>query len=217
MNQACYSSNNIGHFGLGFSDYAHFTSPIRRYPDLVIHRILKKLFTPSRAGFLYSEEDLATFGSVLSAHEQRAVKAERQVISIKKARYLEDKVGEIYPGLISSVTKFGVFVLLRQFDIDGLVKVENLGDDYFEFDEEQLILVGKKSGKVFKLGDQVDVLVSAVNTEDGKIDFMLTKEGSNELVTSSNTHRRDDKKRGKTKKNSKRVRKKRVSRRRSKN
>ncbi len=217
MNQACYSADNIGHFGLGFADYAHFTSPIRRYPDLVVHRILKKLFTDSRAGFLYSEEDLQTFGSVLSAHEQRAVKAERQVISIKKARFLEDKVGEIFPGIISSVTKFGVFVLLRQFDIDGLVKVENLGDDYFEYDEDQLILVGKKSGKVFKLGDTVEVLVSAVDTEDGKIDFMLTKEGSNELVTKTHSNRRDNKKRGKTQKNRKRVRKKRVSGRRSKN
>jgi ribonuclease R len=184
---------------------------------LVVHRILKKLFTDSRAGFLYSEEDLQTFGSVLSAHEQRAVKAERQVISIKKARFLEDKVGEIFPGIISSVTKFGVFVLLRQFDIDGLVKVENLGDDYFEYDEDQLILVGKKSGKVFKLGDTVEVLVSAVDTEDGKIDFMLTKEGSNELVTKTHSNRRDNKKRGKTQKNRKRVRKKRVSGRRSKN
>lgn len=217
MNQACYSQDNIGHFGLGFSDYAHFTSPIRRYPDLVIHRILKKLFTSSRAGFLYSEDDLGTFGSVLSASEQRAVKAERQVVSIKKARFLSDKIGEIYPGIISSVTKFGVFVLLRQYDIDGLVKVENLGDDHFEYDEDNIILVGKRTGKIFRLGDTVRVLVAAVNTEEGKIDFLLTKEGSDELVANSKTDRRDNKKRGKTKKNSQRVRKKRVSRRRPKN
>lgn len=217
MNQAQYDHNNIGHFGLGFSHYAHFTSPIRRYPDLVIHRILKKLFTQSRSGFLYEEEKLGTFGSVLSASEQRAVKAERQVTSVKKARYMSEKVGEIYPGIISSVAKFGIFVLLRSFDIDGLVKVENLGDDHFEFDEDNLSLVGKRSGKAFRLGDTVRVLVSAVNTEDGKIDFLLTKEGSDELVTSTQTNRRDHKKRGKIEKNSKRVRKKRVSRRRSKN
>ena len=217
MSQACYDMNNIGHFGLGFSDYAHFTSPIRRYPDLVIHRILKKLFTDSRAGFLYSEEDLSTFGSVLSACEQRAVKAERQVVSIKKARFIKEKIGETFPGIISSVAKFGVFVLLRQYDIDGLVKLENLGDDFFEFDEDTITLVGKRSGKVYRLGDTVDVLVSAVNVEEGKIDFLLKKEGSNELVTGSKPDRKDNKKRRSAKKNSKRVRKKRVSGRRSKN
>lgn len=217
MSQACYSKENIGHFGLGFHDYTHFTSPIRRYPDLIVHRILKKLFTKSIAGFLYNEEELATLGSVLSACEQRAVKAERQVIGIKKARFMSEKLGEIYPGIISSVAKFGVFVLLRQFDIDGLVKVENLGDDYFEYDETQMILVGKKTGKIFRLGDTVDVLVAAVNTEDGKIDFLLTKDGSNELVTNTKADRNDHKKRWKTKKNSERVRKKRVSRRRPKN
>ncbi len=217
MNQACYSPDNIGHFGLGFADYAHFTSPIRRYPDLVVHRILKKLFTPSATGFLYNEEDLMSFGTVLSAAEQRAVKAERQVISIKKARFMNEKIGEIFPGIISSVAKFGVFVLLRQFDIDGLVKVDNLGDDFFEFDEEHMILFGKKTGKKFRLGDSVRVLVSAVDIDEGKIDFLLTKEGSDELVTNTKTNRRDNKKRGKAPKNSKRVRKKRVSRRRPKN
>jgi ribonuclease R len=217
MNQASYSQNNIGHFGLGFSDYAHFTSPIRRYPDLIIHRILKKLFTQAKTGFLYNKEDLGTFGSVLSAAEQRAVKAERQVVSIKKARFLKDKIGEIYPGIISSIAKFGAFVLLRQYDIDGLVKVENLGDDYFEFDEDNITLVGRKSGKVFRLGDTVRVLVAAVDTEEGRIDFLLTKEGSDELVANTKTDRRDHKKRGKTEKNSRSVRKKRFSGRRSKN
>lgn len=217
MNQACYSPDNIGHFGLGFQDYAHFTSPIRRYPDLIIHRILKKLFTDSRSGFLYNEEDLMTFGTMLSACEQRAVRTERQVIGIKKARFMQEKVGEIFPGIISSVAKFGIFVLLRPFDVDGLVKVDNLGNDHFEFDEENLMLVGKKTGRIFKLGDPVRVLVSAVDTDEGKIDFLLTKEGSDELVTNTKTNRRNDKKRGQTKKNSKRVRKKRFSGRRSKN
>lgn len=217
MNQACYDSNNIGHFGLGFSDYAHFTSPIRRYPDLVIHRILKKLFTTSTAGTLYNEEELVTMGSVLSATEQRAVKAERLVTSIKKARFISDKVGEIFPGIVSSVNKFGIFVLLRQYDIDGLVKVENLGNDHFEFDEEHVLLKGKKTGRTFRLGDSVRVLVSAVNIEEGKIDFLLTKEGSDELVANAKTDRRDHKKRGKTEKDRKRVRKKRFSGRRSKN
>ncbi|MCB0378733.1 MAG: ribonuclease R [Bdellovibrionales bacterium] len=216
MSQARYVMDNVGHFGLGFQDYTHFTSPIRRYPDLVVHRILKKLFTSSSSGYLYSEDDLTTFGTVLSACEQRAVKAERQVISIKKARFLKEKVGEFFPGVISSVAKFGVFVLLRQYDIDGLVKVENLGDDFFEFDEEKLLLKGKRSGQTFRLGDVVRVQVAAVNTDEGQIDFLLTKEGSDELVTGSKTDRRDNKKRGKTKKDSQRRGKVRVSRRRPK-
>ena len=217
MNQACYDVDNIGHFGLGFADYAHFTSPIRRYPDLVVHRILKKLFTPSKAGFLYSEEDLRGFGTVLSASEQRAVKAERLVTSIKKARFMSERVGEIFPGIISSVAKFGIFVLLRQFDVDGLVKVDSLGDDHFEFDEDRLMLFGRKTGKKFRLGDSVRVMVSSVDTEDGKIDFLLVKEGSDELVTSADANRGNHKKRRSTQKNSDRVRKKRVSGRRSKN
>lgn len=196
MNQACYSPNNIGHFGLGFDDYTHFTSPIRRYPDLVVHRILKKLFTDSKAGFLYNEEDLQSFGTLLSASEQRAVQAERQVISIKKARFLSDHIGEIFPGIISSVAKFGIFVMLRQFDIDGLVKTENLGDDFFEFDEENLILFGKKTGKKYHLGDSVRVLVSAVDTEDGKIDFLLVKEGSDKVIVNSSPKRRQSEKSG---------------------
>jgi len=176
MSQAKYSSNNIGHFGLGFSDYAHFTSPIRRYPDLIVHRIAKGLLKTSKSGFLYSDDELATKGTILSACEQRAVKAERMVISIKKSRFMENKVGETYTGIISSVAKFGIFVLLRQYDVDGLVKTESLGNDHFEFDEDRLLLQGKRSRKVFKIGDKVEVLVAAVDTEQGRIDFILTGE-----------------------------------------
>ena len=175
MNQAVYNKNNIGHFGLGFSHYTHFTSPIRRYPDLIVHRILKKLFTPSSSGFLYSEEDLGSFGTLLSGAEQRAVKVERQILAIKKARFFEDKIGRRFSGIVSNITRFGMFVLLEQFGIDGLVKVEDLGNEFFEFDRENLTLKGRKTGKTHKLGDSVDIIISAVDIIDGKIDFLLNK------------------------------------------
>lgn len=173
MNQAQYSPSNVGHFGLGFPNYSHFTSPIRRYPDLIVHRILKKLYTSSPSGYKYTEDELLSFGTNLSAFEQRAVKAERTVKSIKKARFMEDKVGDIFEGTISSVARFGVFVLLKQFDVDGLVKLDDLGNDYFDFDDENLILRGKKTKISYSLGDTLSVQVAGVNIDEGKIDFVL--------------------------------------------
>jgi ribonuclease R len=181
--QAAYSPDNIGHFGLGFADYTHFTSPIRRYPDLIVHRLVKALLYPNKGYRLLSEEDLATAGTVLSACEQRSVKAERQIKSIKKARLMSRYIGEEFDGLISSVAKFGLFVLLRQFDVDGLIRVENLGGDRFEFDEEKLRLVGKKSGMSFEIGDPMRVQVAKVDVELGQIDFVLP-EGYKHATTS---------------------------------
>ncbi len=123
--QAKYSPDNIGHFGLGFADYTHFTSPIRRYPDLIVHRLLKASLYPRKGYRMIGYDELATAGTMTSAAEQRSVKAERQIKSIKKARLMQAHLGEEFEGLISSVTKFGLFVLLRQFDVDGLVRSKN--------------------------------------------------------------------------------------------
>jgi ribonuclease R len=172
MNQAKYSPHNVGHFGLGFDDYTHFTSPIRRYPDLIVHRLVKAALGVSG----YQREPLASLeeaGTMLSACEQRSVKAERQVHAIKKARFLAKHMGEEFDGFISSVAKFGVFVTLRQFDVDGLVKVEELGGDYFEFDEDNLRLVGRKNGKAYVIGDAIRVQVAAADHQTGKVDFVL--------------------------------------------
>lgn len=172
MNQAQYSARNVGHFGLAFADYTHFTSPIRRYADLIVHRLLKHLLVDAQRYPALSEERLAQAGTLLSACEQRSVKAERQLISIKKARFMAQYQGETFAGVISSVTKFGFFVLLREFDVDGLVHVEDLSSDYYVFDDENLRLMGKRTGKIYSLGDTLEVTVAAVDTEAGKVDFI---------------------------------------------
>jgi ribonuclease R len=172
MNQAKYSPDNVGHFGLGFEDYCHFTSPIRRYPDLIVHRVIKNIL--GIPGYeMPSDDTLSSAGTMLSGCEQRSVKAERQLQSIKKARFISKYMGQEFEGIISSVAKFGIFVLLRQFDVDGLVKVEDLGDDHFLFIEEDMMLKGKKTGKQYKLGEVVKIQVVAADVELGQINFAL--------------------------------------------
>ena len=173
MNQAVYSNDNVGHFGLGFENYTHFTSPIRRYSDLIVHRLLKALVMKDSDYQLVSEEDLETAGSMLSACEQRSVKAERQLSSIKRARFMSSMIGQEFEGMISSVAKFGIFVLLRDFDVDGLVPLENLGSERFEFDPDFLTLRGDKTGALYEIGQSVTIQVRDVNVEEGKIDFVL--------------------------------------------
>lgn len=208
MSQAKYTLENVGHFGLGFDFYTHFTSPIRRYPDLIVHRLVKsQIGVPGYS--LMSEEDIQTAGTWLSACEQRSAKSERQIQAIKKARFMQKMVGETFEGMISSVTKFGVFVLLRQYNVDGLVRLEDLsghgisdqkngsqknsqkanqksgqkssgGAGGWEFDEENLRLVSKKSGFSFSIGETVTVTVSSVDVEQGQINFVLESKKASE-------------------------------------
>ncbi len=175
MSQAKYTPVNMGHFGLGFDFYTHFTSPIRRYPDLIVHRLIKSQIMKGSQYQLMTQEDLSTAGTWLSATEQKSAKAERQIQAIKKARFLRKSIGETFDGMISSVTKFGVFVLLRQFNIDGLIRLDDLGPEKFEFDEENLTLSAKRSGFTYKMGDEVKVVVSLVDVENGQINFVLEK------------------------------------------
>ena len=173
MSQAKYSPNNAGHFGLGFQDYTHFTSPIRRYPDLIVHRLLKSLILPQSHYRRMKEEDLSSAGTWLSACEQRSTKAERQIQGIKKARFMEKYVGHEFDGMISSVTRFGVFVLLREYEIDGLVKNEKLSKEPLKFDDQHLRLVAPRSGMSFSIGDPLRIRVADVDYDLGQIDFEL--------------------------------------------
>ena len=173
MSQAKYSANNLGHFGLGFEFYTHFTSPIRRYPDLIVHRLVKSQILENSRYHEIEEDDLQTAATMLSATEQRSVKAERQFQAIKKARFMQKYLGEEFDGIISSVTKFGVFVLLRQFEVDGLVRMESLSKEKLEFNEDTLTLVGTRSGRTFSLGDKVRIQVATADPDAGQVDFVL--------------------------------------------
>lgn len=199
MSQAKYSPHNVGHFGLGFADYAHFTSPIRRYPDLVVHRQMKALLYPNKGYELASEEELEGAGTYLSACEQRSVKAERQINAIKKARFMSQFLGEQFEGSVSSVTKFGMFVILRQYDVDGLVRIDDLPGGPFELDEDTMRLVARRSGYNFSIGDNVRVQVAAADSDNGQIDFTLVED--KELIETLEANREDFKKSGDKKKN----------------
>lgn len=180
MNQAKYSAQNVGHFGLGFGFYSHFTSPIRRYPDLIAHRLIKAVLLPRYRNQGMEIEELESAATHLSACEQRSVKAERAVISIKKARFIRRYLGETLDGTVTSVAKFGIFVTLKEFEVDGLIKMEALGMDRWVYDEQSMRLYGRASGRVFKLGDELRVTVENADVSTGKIDFSLD-EGEREV------------------------------------
>ncbi len=170
--QARYSAYNKGHFGLQFEKYLHFTSPIRRYSDLVVHRILKRIL--KKKSYAVSSRELETTSQFLSQCEQRSVKAERFMENIKKARFMKKYMGEEFSGVISSVTKFGFFVSLNEYSVDGLVHINNLGGRW-RFHPSQLILKAHPSGYTFRQGDEVSVRVAAAHIEEGQIDFELTE------------------------------------------
>jgi ribonuclease R len=171
MMQANYAPDNIGHFGLAYDEYSHFTSPIRRYPDLMLHRGIKAQVTNSKQPVMDFSLDGA--GTQTSDTERRAEKASRYVESWLKCHYMTDHVGEEFEGVVTSVTNFGLFVTLTDLYIDGLVHISNVGDDFFVYDEQQQQLIGKDKGTLFGLGDLVKVQVAGVNMDLLQIDFDL--------------------------------------------
>ncbi|MET0554169.1 MAG: ribonuclease R [Vicinamibacteria bacterium] len=173
MKLARYHEENLGHFGLAAEMYAHFTSPIRRYPDLVVHRALRALRrgAPAAEG---ATERLAEMGLHLSDRERIASEAERELTEWKKVRFMADKLGERYRGYVTGVQSFGLFIELEEVFVQGLVHVSLMNDDYYQFDERAHTLTGANTGKAYRLGDQVEVQVVKVDLEQRKIDFALT-------------------------------------------
>ncbi|MBE8221260.1 MAG: ribonuclease R [Bdellovibrionales bacterium] len=183
LKQARYQTENIGHFGLSFADYVHFTSPIRRYPDLIIHRLIKKFSSINDKKIIISKEKLGTVAASCSATEQRSVKAERRIIAIKKARFMEKHLGEVFEGHIASVAKFGVFVAFKEFAVEALLSLRELGSEPFELDKMGLFVIGRRSKKIYRVGDEVTVQVAAVNVDKGFIDLVIYKEQNKEQNT----------------------------------
>lgn len=179
MKQAIYDGDNVGHFGLALSAYAHFTSPIRRYPDLVVHRALKGIIAKTQgkksvSGYKnYTIEEIEQLGEQCSMTERRADDATRDVSDWLKCEFMLDHVGDTFDGVVSSVTSFGLFIRLTEYHIDGLVHITSLEDDYYHFDDVKQCLVGESGHRQFRLGDAVEVKVVAVNLDERKIDLLL--------------------------------------------
>ncbi len=172
LSQAVYSPVNVGHFGLSLSHYAHFTSPIRRYPDLLVHRAIRHVLRGGSAkNFQYSVTQMENLGSHCSMTERRADEATRDAMDWLKAEYMQDKLGEEFDGLITGVLPFGLFVQLKDLYVEGLVHVTSLPSDYYSHDPVGHRMVGERSGRIYRLTDPIRVRVSNVNLEEHKIDF----------------------------------------------
>ena len=174
LQQAVYTPDNNGHFGLAHEAYAHFTSPIRRYPDLLVHRAIRHVVRGGNAeSYYYTHNKMQNLGEHCSQTERRADEATRDAVDWLKCEFMMDKVGEVFEGTITSATGFGLFVELDNIYVEGLVHVTSLDHDYYHFDAAHHRLVGERTGQVFRLGDHLVVSVAKVNLEDKKIDFDL--------------------------------------------
>lgn len=177
LKQAMYVEANEGHFGLAYSAYTHFTSPIRRYPDLLIHRAIGHLLDSLPVyEFDYSHDDMNRLGKHSSMTERRADEATREVVAWLKCEYMQDKLGQVFKGRISAVTSFGIFVELDEVYVEGLVHVTSLKNDYYTFDSVKHRLIGTRTGQVYRLGDKMSVMVARVDLDERKIDFEPVEE-----------------------------------------
>lgn len=170
LQQAVYSPDNLGHFGLGYEAYTHFTSPIRRYPDLLVHRAIKAIIAGKK---FQPSHKWQALGDQCSMTERRADEASRDVENWLKCYYMQDKLGEEFDGVVASVTSFGLFVLLENVFVEGLIHISELGTDYYHFDEVRHELRGERTGKVYRMTDRVRVKIARVDMDTSRIDFTL--------------------------------------------
>ena len=178
MAKARYSSNNIGHYGLAFPFYTHFTSPIRRFPDMMVHRLLAHYLNNGKPK---NEDELERLCKHSTDMEIKATEAERASIKYKQVEFMADKIGQHFQGVITGVVHFGVFVELLESKCEGLLAVRDLDDDYYEFDEDNYCLTGRQSGKRYQLGDELTVEVWRANLIKKQLDFKLANaEGNDE-------------------------------------
>ncbi|MEL6869897.1 MAG: ribonuclease R [Pseudomonadota bacterium] len=169
-----YTPDNIGHFGLALDQYAHFTSPIRRYPDLLVHRAIRHMTSGGKARqHIYDAPRMLQLGKLTSERERRAEEATREVEALLKCQYMSKHLGERFEGLVTGVTHFGLFVQIGELMVDGLVHVSTLRNDYYEHQPERQRLVGSRSGQIYALGDSVEIIVERVDLESRQIDFVL--------------------------------------------
>jgi ribonuclease R len=176
MMRAVYATKNVGHFGLAFKEYTHFTSPIRRYPDLMVHRLIKN-YTSDKSSITinYYNKYLPSICEQSTRTERNAMEAERESIRIKKNEYISQYIDNEFEGFISGVMPFGIFVELRDTLVEGLVHIQDINDDYYIYDEKTFALIGRETDRVLRLGDQVKIKVKKVNLEEGKVDFILVQ------------------------------------------
>ena len=176
MAKAIYSESNIGHYGLGFQNYTHFTSPIRRYPDLVVHRILFEAvhgINNSRASVFRSI--MPDVCKQSTDTELNAVQAEREAVKILQIRYLENQTRRIFDGIVSGVSEYGIYVEISENLIEGMVRLKDLNDDYYILDEKNFRLIGRHRKKIYRIGDRVKVKVLKTDIEKKWIDFVIVK------------------------------------------
>ncbi len=174
MAKAVYSTDNIGHYGLAFEYYTHFTSPIRRYPDLIVHRTLQHFLTEGKTA---NKDDLEEICVHASSMEKKATDAERDSIKYKQVEYLKDKVGEDLRGLVSGITDWGLFVELKESKCEGLIRLKDIDDDLYYFDQKNYRIIGDRTGRQFDIGDELDVRVAGADLERKELDLTLISEG----------------------------------------